>query len=88
MNSGDLPVYPVEVSYSEGENIRGAQTSNFSGFEIGLTKREHFAGMSMQGLLAANIRYGGERDYAMLAKDAVRHADALLKELQKNDCKD
>lgn len=54
----------------------------------GLTKREYFAGLAMQGLLnkgdwgegAAEQR---EHFRAYMAKLAVKNADALLKELNK-----
>lgn len=44
----------------------------------GLTKRELFAAMAMQGLLA-----GFAEDYEQTASAAVKQADALLKELAK-----
>jgi len=49
----------------------------------GLTKRELFAAMAMQGLLA---RYGDD-DYqaAAIAKWSVEKADALLEELAKGE---
>ena len=47
---------------------------------FGLTKREYFAAMAMQGLLSA------DKDFMMKIEDTVRcavsHADALLKELE------
>jgi len=53
-------------------------------FYSGLTKREHFAGLVMQGLLACNATYGGSTtQYSMLAHDALKHADALIQELNK-----
>jgi hypothetical protein len=46
----------------------------------GLTKREYFASMAMQGMLA---KYGS--DYQVNnAKEAVYWADALIEELNKN----
>jgi hypothetical protein len=48
--------------------------------EGGLTKRELFAAMAMQGLLA-NPAYA---DHGPLAPAAVFHADALLAELEKS----
>ncbi len=47
----------------------------------GLTKREHFACLAMQGIVSSDTRriYGSER----VAIDAVSYADALLKELEK-----
>lgn len=46
----------------------------------GLTKREYFAAMAMQGLVAAlsGIRTGGSYDTGELGIIAVEHADALL----------
>jgi len=49
----------------------------------GLTKREYFAAMAMQGLLAdtKDIIY----PITQVAKDAVNYADALIDELNKDD---
>lgn len=57
----------------------GTPNGEFSTAVGGLTIREHFAAMAMQGLLAANYQYTP----AQLAEDAVMHADALLAELAK-----
>ena len=46
----------------------------------GLTKREYFAAMAMQGLLA---RYNFSSDEDVVARNAVDYADALLSELEK-----
>ena len=46
----------------------------------GLTKRELFAAMALQGLLVGEV--GGQHPYS-LSRDAVAHADALLAELAK-----
>ncbi len=48
--------------------------------ESGLTKRELFAAMALQGLLA-NPATDGERDE--IAFDAVMYADELISELNK-----
>ena len=50
--------------------------------KIGLTKREYFAAMAMQGLCANSIA-GSHNKPSNLAIDAVMYADALLKELDK-----
>ena len=47
----------------------------------GLTKREYFAGLAMQGM--ARIEGNGED----IAHDAVKIADALLAELRKQEYK-
>ena len=45
-------------------------------YSNGLTKREHFAGLAMQGILSASLNM---HDYPKeIAQDAVAHADALL----------
>lgn len=46
--------------------------------QVGLTKREYFAGLVMQGLLAGNAICHSD-----IPNDAVRLADKLLIELQK-----
>lgn len=48
----------------------------------GLTKREYFAGLAMQGMLAKGV------DTVLIkpvAIDAVRYADALLAELERKE---
>lgn len=51
--------------------------------EEGLTKREYFAAMAMQGLIGMYSRYDGGSPSAtsMLCADAVYFADELLKQL-------
>lgn len=50
----------------------------------GLTKREYFAGLAMQGMLSADSDLFG-KDSSELAFYAVGQADALLLELEKSD---
>ena len=52
--------------------------------EFGLTKREYFAAMAMQGLLS----HGGYSGFELAAYDAAVAADSLLKELEENECTD
>jgi len=47
----------------------------------GLTKREYFAGLAMQGMLAYDNRHDIS-GWDAIAKDAVKCADELLKELE------
>lgn len=46
----------------------------------GLTKREYFAGLAMQGLCSHS---GDYHQPEHLAQDAIMYADALLAELEK-----
>ncbi len=49
---------------------------------IGLTKRELFAAMAMQGMLANGATYGNHEEFATWS---VKSADALLAELAKEN---
>ena len=44
---------------------------------LGLTKREYFAAMAMQGLVDRHI------NYEVVAEHSVRYSDALLAELER-----
>lgn len=47
----------------------------------GMTKREYFAAMAMQGMLSNSTTFQGYSSYNELANEAVLQADALLNEL-------
>lgn len=72
MKNADMPAMPLPL---------GSETS--SG-QDGLSKREHFAAMAMQGILA-NQKYEAPRRDRLsgMAVDAVAAADWLLAELLK-----
>ena len=63
---GLLPVYPLELEY---ENSK----AHFHG----LTKREYFAAIAMQGMAMSDLKFED------IAHDSVKMADALIKELDK-----
>lgn len=67
--NGNLPAYPL----IDNENIK---------LSYGLTKRELFAAMAMQGLLSSFDKDGTWTGLDC-EKEAVKMADALLKELEK-----
>lgn len=67
MGTGDRPAFPVV----EPGGV----------YAIGLTKRELFAAMAMQGLLACRDELNS--DSFKFARAAIRYADALLAELAK-----
>ena len=62
------------------ENGKEGAFASMNEFERqeGLTKREYFAGMAMQGMLASDYR----GDIAIMA---VKFADALLAELRRTE---
>ncbi len=69
MKNGDQTAFPVH-----GGN------HNFGIPFPGMTKREYFAGLAMQGALANDNGPAG--DWKQLAEHAVSAADALLFELE------
>jgi hypothetical protein len=70
MTNKEHYAFPVEVN------------KNYYYFHAGLTKREYFAAMAMQGLLANSFR--SPTSYIESnAEYAVNYADALIAELNK-----
>lgn len=76
MDNKDMPAMPLEKIMND--RLRDACV-DFTG----LTKREHFAALAMQGALS-DFEYHGEMDHEKVAKDAVKQADALLKALEES----
>jgi len=79
LENKDRPAFPI--SEEESDRIE-------SGVNIytGLTKREYFAAAAMQGLLTNYIEhrhYGNSTSWPYVSEIAVMCADALLKELNK-----
>lgn len=69
MRIGDEPIHPIEGA---------ANAYSFSG----ITLRQHYAGLAIQGLANESGRYHSPED---MAHDAVKIADALLAELEKQN---
>lgn len=84
MKNAEQPAYPVdavEAKYRPYDRDSVVKVSNGSPAYHGLTKREQFAAMAMQGLLAnARVDIHEPVEYAFYA---VKSADALLAELEK-----
>ena len=72
IDNGDMPTSPIFDS--TGRSIEHYD----SYYATGLTKREHFAAIAMQGILSTGFRHEEE-----VAKQAIKAADALLKGLDK-----
>jgi hypothetical protein len=71
MNNADMPAAPL----GKDGSFKNA---------IGLTKREHFAGLAMQGLCSVCDSDGcWTHNAGMTATAAIEYADALLAELDK-----
>ena len=77
MKNADKPTYPLEFK-KEG-------SYNTEGWSNGLTKREYFAGLAMQGLLALPDKgtYGSfDEAIERICEVSVKFADELLKQLE------
>jgi hypothetical protein len=68
MNNADMPAAPL----GKDGSFKNA---------IGLTKREHFAGVAMQGLITLTGSFGADEE--ITARRCLKMADALLAELDK-----
>lgn len=75
MNNGDKPAYPI----SEEETNRVDALVNIY---FGLTKREMFAAMAMQGMASYHGTQGMGNTCSSTAERAIELADELLKQLQ------
>ena len=73
MNNADMPAMPHDIVFGKGYPLNYEPT--------GLTKREHFAGLAMQGVMANEEEYPKWSD---LARASVAAADALLKALEQD----
>ncbi len=65
------------------ESAFGYGLANNSGFKEvkGLTKREYFAAIAMQGMLSNSNQAMVYADIDIKIKDCINHADELLKQL-------
>jgi hypothetical protein len=84
MDNKDMPAMPsgkIDIDAPLG----GDPFGNYTVKSLGLTKREHFAGLAMQGWLArcANAPSSVKLEPDVMAAVAVSMADALLAELDK-----
>ena len=77
MKNSDLPAMPIPNKDIANLFLKGEK----GGKSLGLTKREHFAGLAMAGMAADGINI--HESVVDMAKDSVKWADALLAELDK-----
>ena len=86
MKNGYELIHPITESTHTGFTQTGEKLYQ-SHTEGGLTKREYFAGLAMQGLLSANPKHThGNIELPIpivIATLSVDFADALLKQLEK-----
>jgi hypothetical protein len=81
MNNADMPAMPLDDS-EQWLDATNPKLGTY--FATGLTKREHFAGLAMQGLCSGcDSRGCWIYDAGITATAAIEYADALLAELNK-----
>ena len=83
MENGKQPAYPV-IELNEEYGVELNET-------LGLTKREYFAGLAMQGLMSnSEFIKGGSFDFESrktaerVSRIATKVADELLKQIENN----
>jgi hypothetical protein len=88
MNNSEMPASPVRNCNNEVINLadNSIGSDDFQrddkNYSIGLSKREHFVAMAMQGIMANEFLVRDKCSKGIAIK-AVSIADALLKELSK-----
>ena len=77
MKNSDKPVYPLQYKgFPSNDDVLADANIN----AIGLTKREYFAAIAMQGICSHNLANWSNGDIAINSLDI---ADELLKQLEK-----
>jgi hypothetical protein len=72
MKNSDMPAMPYDFTF---ESYEGTEHEMFSG----LTKREHFAGLAMQGFIAAGVM--GMPSASEIAELSIKYAEEALRQL-------
>ena len=80
IKNGDSPAMPLMLTSEMVALIKSNPVQ--AGVASGISKREQFAAMAMQGLLSNSFQ-GPHRDYKPLARESIAYADALLAELER-----
>lgn len=83
IKNANLPAMPTG---QYGASIEKDTLGEYHHYCAGLSKREHFAGLAMQGLIT--LKGSDCMDSDITAKQCVRMADALLKALNATQSKD
>jgi hypothetical protein len=74
MTNGKDPISSLMPSHTDPKSILGTSSQ-------GITKREYFAALAMQGLALSHC---GDEHIQTNAEFAVKHADALIKALNES----
>ena len=87
MDNSDMPAMPSSTPRHPDDIAQAAAMGCYLPNEVnhsGLSKREHFAAMAMQGIISNPTCKTEHQDWkGAIAADALEVADALLEELSK-----
>lgn len=81
MKNANKPINPVMMQQVGENEFRASKDNDPIEWRFpteGLTKREYFAGLAMQGILAS----GFQTTTGKIIESAIEHADELLKALE------
>lgn len=71
---GGGPAFPCEVTWDSDANcLRGVQTGNRSAIAEGLSIRDYFAAMALQGLLTKLPLVDQQGEHGIKVEDKIRH---------------
>lgn len=81
MKNSDKPINPCLMQQVGENEFRASRENDPKEWRIpteGLTKREYFAGLMLQGILASGFQTTMEKN----VEAAIEHTDELLKQLE------
>jgi hypothetical protein len=81
MKNSDMPANPISVSQGASGDFL---TTDDYGVGMGLSKREHFAAMAMQGIASNHSLVDDAGSAEWVAKQSLSYADALLAALEES----
>lgn len=84
MNNGQQPAFPRPYSHDERPSggREGDRVETYAAID-GMAKREYFAAMALQGILANGQIKPNKQDIEYAAIEAIKAADELLNHLNK-----
>lgn len=86
MENSKQPINPVQLQQVSADEYRGVRINDPKEYTKqfnGLTKREYFAGLAMQGIDFGDGSAYSDNQIKSACKTAIKFADELLKQLEK-----
>ena len=82
MKNSEKPIYPIRTTH--GKLCGEADSGWLKDYKMltGISKREHFAGLAMQGIISNHAIIDNVNYLDWVAKLAIEMADKILKQLE------